>query len=206
MNKSVLSLALTAVLGVSLSACGGSTQASAPTSPSVESIAPSTPTPTPAALNKSPRGNIIKKLGEPGGVTNKEGKQMVNFTINSITPDVPCTNQYAQKSQNGHFVVLDVTVETTADFVSSTDQRPLTFDLNPGMFKFVGKNGTTYNGNLGSGAAYGCLADAEQLANGRGVGPAEKATGKVVVDVPDTTGTLVYQNFMIGSGGWEWNF
>ncbi|UTT70566.1 DUF4352 domain-containing protein [Arthrobacter sp. DNA4] len=171
----------------------------------MESIAPSTPTPT-AAGNKSPRGNLIKKLGDPAGITNKDGKPMVNFTVNSITPDAPCTGPYPQAPQNGHFVVLDVAVETTPDFVSS--QGPLTFDMGPGMMKFVGKNGTTYNGNLGTGPAYTCLPDTQMLsANGRGIGPAEKVTGKVVLDVPDTTGTLIYTNYLISNiGGWEYNF
>lgn len=79
------------------------------------------------------------------------------------------------------------------------------FDLSPHRFKFVAANGTTYNGNLTSGPSYGCLAESEILPI-NGVGPAEKVTGKIVLDIPDVTGILMFQPDGAGMGGWEWSF
>lgn len=76
------------------------------------------------------------------------------------------------------------------------------------MFKFVGANGTTFNGNLGTMGAHSCLPDSETIgANGGGIGPAEKVIGKLVLDAPEPTGTLVYKSYLTsGNGGWEYKF
>jgi hypothetical protein len=204
--KYLSSLALIAAMGVSLSACGGSTAATAPTSPSVESIAPAAvETPKATEPKRSPRGNIIKTLNEGGSITNEEGKTLASFAVSSISVDAPCTGPYPDPKgpENGHIVVLDVSIETTPE-LGAADSYPTTFDLNPYSFKFVGANGTTFNGKLATGATFGCLPD-EQVLSSSGVGPAEKVTGKVVLDIPETTGVLVFKpGFM--NNGWEWNF
>lgn len=206
-KRSLSAIALTATLGLSLSACGGSPSANA-TSPNVESMAPSTASPAAALeVKKSPRGNIVKELAQPAGISDKDGKPLVNFTVNSITVDVPCTGPYPQPTENGHFTVLDVTVETTPE-LGTAEGSSGTFDINAHMFKFVGASGTTFNGSLAGAATYGCLPD-EQMINlsGAGIGPAEKVTGKVVLDLPETTGLLVFKSYLTsGNGGWEWTF
>lgn len=197
-----------ATFGLSLSACGSSPAAStaAPTAPTVEAVpASASPTPTPTASQpaKSLRGNLIKVAGQPAGQTDPDTKKLVvNFTINSITVDPPCTGPYSQPAEKGHFVILDASIETLPELAATSSPR---FDLSPHTFKFVAANGTTYNGSLTSGPSYGCLPDAEILPI-NGVGPAEKVTGKIVLDVPDTTGILVFQPNGTGNGGWEWAF
>lgn len=200
-------LALMATFGLSLSACGGSPSTTATaTAPSVEAVpASATPTPTPTAsqLARSSRGNLIKVAGQAAGQTDPvTKKQVVNFTIHSITVDPPCTGPSPQPAERGHFVILDASIETLPELANSSFPR---FDLSPHGFKFVAANGTTYNGNLTSGPSYGCLPDAEILPIS-GVGPAEKVTGKIVLDVPDVTGTLMFQPNGAGMGGWEWTF
>lgn len=201
--KSLSSLALIAALGLSLSACGGKETGAAPTPPAVESIGatPAASAPATEGPKKSPRGNIIKALAEPGWTTNAAGKQTAIFTINSITVDPPCTGPYPQPAEKGHFVILDASIETKPELSESSYAQ---FDLSPHGWQFVGANGTTYNGSLTSGASYGCLAESEVLPI-NGVGPAEKVTGKIVLDVPETTGTLVFKPTG-GAGGWEWAF
>jgi hypothetical protein len=203
--KSLSSLALIAALGVSLSACGGSPSATA-TSPNVEPLAAQTSS-APAEPAKSPRGNFIKEMGQPAGISDADGKALVNFTINSIAPLAACTGPYPSPVENGHFVVLDVSVETLPE-LGTTENGSQTFDINSTMFKFVGANGTTFNGNLGTMAAYSCLPDTETIGtNGAGIGPAEKVTGKLVLDLPEPTGTLVYKSYLTsGNGGWEFKF
>ncbi|MCC9197762.1 DUF4352 domain-containing protein [Arthrobacter sp. zg-Y820] len=207
-NKSVPSLALVVALGLSLSACGGSPSAAVP-SPNVESLAPSTPTPSASPEGKkSSRGNIVKAFAEPAVITDlSSDKPIVTFTVNSITADVPCTGPYPSAVENGNIVVLDVTIETSPELASDEAGYDV-FDMNPSMFKFVGANGTTFNGDLGTQGAYSCLPDEQQVgANGGGVGPGEKVTGKIALDLPEKTGTLVFKSYLVsGSGGWEWAF
>lgn len=201
MKKTLATLALVSAAALSLSACGGGSKSeSAPVAPSVQGITPSAAaTATEAA--KSPRGNLMKKLGEPAGMTNKDNKQVVNFTIDSITVDAPCTGKYAQPAKNGHFVTIGVTAETTPELATAPFPK---FDVNSANFQFIGANGTTYNGNLGSAESYSCLNDAEGFPMA-GMGPAEKVTAKVVVDVPEATGTLVFKP-LGAMAGWEYKF
>jgi hypothetical protein len=196
-------LAVVATVGLSLVACGGSPSPSA-TSPSVEGVVPATTSAPPATqeAKKSARGNIVKALGEPAGITDSvTKKQVANFAINAITQDAPCTGPYPQPAQNGHFVALDIVAETTPDLAESTYPK---FDINSAMFQFVGANGTTYNGSLNTAPTYSCLPDSQTFPMG-GMGPGEKVSAKVVLDVPETTGTLVFKS--LGSlSGWEWTF
>lgn len=198
-------VALVAALGFSLTACGGSAQSSGPTSPSVEAITPAaSATPTAAESKRSPRGNLIKEIGQPAGMFNPENeKQTVNFTFNSITVDAPCTGSYPSPAENGHLTVVDVTAETTEELglakLSSSH-----FDVSPAGFTFIGANGTTFNGSLGTMGSFSCLADAEEFPM-NGMGPAEKVRGKVVLDLPEKTGTLVFKD-LYGQAGWEYKF
>ena len=84
-----------------------------------------TTAPTAPEVNNSTRGNILKALRQPAEITNIEGKHVANFTINSITPDTPCTGPYPEPAKNSHITVLDVTVQTMPD----TSTSPSTFDI-----------------------------------------------------------------------------
>lgn len=205
--KSLLPLAITAVVGMSLTACGGSPSATA-TAPNVEPLGVQTTTaPTKPEIKKSTRGNIVKEPGQPAGIADQNGEQIVNFTINSITTGASCTGPYPQPAENGHLTVLDVTVETMPE-LANTPNGPSSFDINAAMFKFVGTSGTTFNGSLGTMGAYSCLPDEETIGNnGAGIGPGEKVTGKLVLDLPETAGILVFQSYLTsGNGGWEYTF
>lgn len=206
MRKFLPWLAATAALGFVVTGCSNAAEtAEAPTAPVVESMA-ATPTPSPsvsAGPKKSPRGNYIKAPGETGSMwTGADKKTTVVFTINSITVDAPCTTDYAQPAEQGHFVVLDASIESTPELADSSFAR---FDLSPHSWQFVGANGTTFNGSLASGASYSCMTDNEILPI-NGVGPAEKVTGKIVLDVPAPTGTLIFKPLGGSVGGWEWAF
>lgn len=197
-------IAVIAALGLSLSACGAATPGPA-ASVSVEPLAPSTPSPT-AAPSKSARGNFIKEVGQTGRLAGKDGNEVVNFTVNSITLDAPCTGPYASPVVNGHIVVLDVSVETFPELADPAGGYSQ-FDMSADMFKFIGTNGTTFNGDLRSQGAYMCLPDEESIGHNGGIGPAEKVTGKVALDVPEAHGTLIFHTYLTSSStGWEWTF
>ena len=78
------------------------------------------------------------------------------------------------------------------------------FDISSASFKFIGSKGTTFNGNLGTMGSFSCLPD-DQVFPQNGVGPAEKATGKVVLDLPEKSGVLVFKD-LFGQASWEYKF
>jgi hypothetical protein len=145
----------------------------------------------------------VKKFGEGASITDtvKDNKEIVNFTVKSIKP-VKCTEQYAQPTENGHLVAVDVAVETKPELAEAIMQS---YHLSPSDFKFVAANGTTFNGNLGTGAAFSCL-PSTQLFPSAGLGPAEKASGKVVLDLPAAKGIVVLKAPMSSTNGWEYKF
>ncbi|KIC66312.1 hypothetical protein RM50_12320 [Pseudarthrobacter phenanthrenivorans] len=77
------------------------------------------------------------------------------------------------------------------------------FGLAGYAWKAVADNGTTFNGDLSTYPAFTCFTAAERFPSA--LGPGEKATGMLVVDVPTATGVLVHkQGFM--PLGWEWEY
>ena len=202
-NRILSTVALVAALGISLTACGGTASSSA-TAPNVEALTPAaSATPAPTELKKSPRGNLIKEIGQPAGMAHPDSKaQTVNFTVDKITVDAPCTGPYPSPAENGHIVVVDVTAATTEE-LGKLDYGNR-FDMSSATFTFIGASGTTYNGSLGTMAAYSCLPDAEEFPVA-GMGPAENGKAKVALDVPEPTGTLVFKD-LFGQAGWEYKF
>lgn len=113
-----------------------------------------------------------------------------------------CTVPFAADypAENGHLIVLDVSIET---FPALSESDWPTFDLNPYGMKVIAPNGTTSNANLSTTATYSCLPDGEMIPAG-GIGPAEKVTGKIVLDSEVPSGILVITE---GSpNGWEYRF
>ncbi|WP_157365106.1 hypothetical protein [Arthrobacter sp. QXT-31] len=206
MNKKITAALSLSVLPLLLAACGSSPQA-APTAPTVEpatgsqsASASATASPTATAEStKSSRGNLVKKVGEGASVTDN-GKTVASFVIKSIQVDPKCTNPSAMPSKNGHFVALEVSMQTDAALAESVNPQ---FGLAGYAWKAIAANGTTFNGDLMSFESIMCLPEAENFPSA--LGPGEKATGKIILDVPTPTGVLVHkQGFM--PTGWEWQY
>ena len=115
--------------------------------------------------------------------------------MTNITLDAPCTDEYAEPPENGHMVVMDVTAQTTKDL--PTDQ-PLYLGVT-GDWQYVLKDGTISNAPVNGSAAL-CLPQADRLPDV--IGPASKAQGKLVFDLPTTDGYLVYKDGDVT--GWEY--
>ncbi|MFE4230341.1 DUF4352 domain-containing protein [Arthrobacter sp. NPDC056886] len=146
------------------------------------------------APTKSARGNLIKTMGQPAGFTSDDGTtQAATFVIKSVAP-VKCTEAYAQPAKNGHFLAATVDLQT---FPALESISPVM--MQSPNWKFIASNGTTFNADLG-GNSYGCLPEAEMIP--ARVGPGEKVTGKIVFDVPATTGILAFG--IDGTTQWEW--
>jgi len=191
MKKLIASLGILAAL--SLTACGSQpTSTGAPeTQQAIQPVekAAATPTETPADTSpKSERGNTIKKFGEASywrkdGVP--EGVKLGQFSVTSVK-DIKCTEQYASPPVNGKMIALTIDLQTFPELAQET---PPNVYLSGYSFKFIAPNGTTFNGELASTATYSCLDNAQILKGD--FGPAEKAHGLIVLDVPSGGGTLV---------------
>jgi hypothetical protein len=150
----------------------------------------------------SPRGNLVKEVGEPASVTGNEGRgvELIAFNVTDIEVDPKCPAPYATKPENGHFVALTMEAKTGAEPDFSKDlYNGVSF--HPGSWKMIASNGTTVN-EISTGAAFGCFEEQDMMPSQ--IGPAEKVSGKIVFDVPDTAGTLVYS--LYEQTGWEWEF
>lgn len=196
MKKHIAPLGLAALI---LTGCSAPAASPQPSAPSVESATTSSPTASAtatAAATRSARGNLIKKMGQPAGFTSDDGgTQAATFVIKSIAP-IKCTEPYAQPAKNGHFLAATVDLQTFPVLADSSS--PMVMMQSPN-WKFIASNGTTFNADLG-GNSYGCIPEAEMIP-GR-VGPGEKVTGKIVFDVPATTGILAFG--VNGGTDWEW--
>lgn len=192
-------IAAAAVVVVGCAPTAPTEPAPAPSTPTIEPAVPDTPSPEPtedqaSAAGTSPRGNLIKRVGEVFGFGDSIDALDASFVVTSITVDPGCTGEFAESPENGHFVRIDIEGETSSAFA---DQMYFS-----GTWKVIAENGTTFNGNPDSLAAWSCLADAEMIPSV--VGPGERVAGSMVLDVPTASGVIVLD--MTGQGGWEWEY
>jgi hypothetical protein len=214
------SVILTATAALTLTACGNSVDeaqnnASAPTLPSVQSEeeanasadarAAAEAAASKAAKSSGPktneRGNIVKTLGEEGGVISEDGTSLYTFAFDSIAPDVPCTDEYSTYDpENGHLVAVQMRVATAA--VNADELGYLTVGAHD--FKFIGSDGLTFT-NVDTIATYGCISDSLKFPSDQ-LRPGSQYAGVVLLDLPATSGTLIYQPSSLSEGGWEISF
>lgn len=172
----------------------------APTSTKPTPTKRSTPSasPTEAKETLSTRGNLLGEVGDTAVIQSSAEETLVEFTVNSITADPKCTAPRADEPENGHFLVLDVDVETQQGM---EDVLYNEFQLNPYSFKMIDEKGKTTNADFNTGPAYSCFPDSDQLPDQ--IGDAETASGKVVLDTDVESGTLVFE---MDELGWEWEY
>ncbi len=201
MRRTALAAA-TAAATLVLSACGGGESEEAGEElklPSPTTAAPTTSSAAPTP-ERNDRGNIVKQFGETGGFVHPDtGDDMVQWVVDEIVVDLPCTAPYYDyEPENGHIVGLRFRVATGSDL------SPLGyFALSDQDFLYIGPDGITHS-SVSSVSSYACLPPAEQFTTDE-LGPRQQYVGTVVLDVPGTTGTIVYRPPM-SEGGWEWNF
>ncbi len=150
----------------------------------------------------SPRGNRVAALGEEVPLAAEGDTVTATVTIDEVTVDAPCTGDYPAQDgpENGHFVRLDLRAATVP-----TDYPGAVSDVsfNNSYMRFIGPDGVTFNGPLGTFAAFSCLAESEQLPST--LGPGQQFAGSIMIDVPATSGTIIYEN-TTGGSGIEWGF
>ena len=197
------------VLGVLLSGgCATAVRGQAAPDPAMgpgKAVAPSTEPPSsssssaPAGSGDNERGNIEKQIGEEAGVTGTDGSDLMTFTVDAIQVDYPCSGDYPQPPENGHFVGLSMHITTAPNLPADSF-----VDINATDFSFIGSDGVTVS-NVDTFPAFTCAPDDEQLPSGS-LGSGQQYVGTLVLDVPETTGIVQYQPLYLSAGGWEWRF
>lgn len=124
----------------------------------------------------------------------------LNFTVTDIEVDPVCTSIHATPGENGHLVAISIEA-TTAPEPGFTEVMLGNVSFSAHSWKVIASNGTTAN-TVVSNAVVNCLNPAEMMPSN--IGAAEKVTGRILLDVPDSTGTLVYSSN--GLDGWEWEY
>ncbi len=157
--------------------------------------------PPPAGTETSLRGNLVKQVGERAGIRDATGEYLVSFTVNTISVDIPCTEDWADPPQNGHFVALDVSVETSPNMLGSDLIQQ--FSMSSYAFDAIKADGFTSNAGADSTATLFCLADSVLLPGD--IGPGQKANGIVLLDVEDPSGVLIYEDYGTDSR-WEYSY
>jgi hypothetical protein len=174
---------------------GAAREAPAPL-PTATSAVPAPPVSTNA------RQNIEKKIGESAGLGGTDpSSSALNFAITKITIDARCSEPYAEKAQNGHFILVDMSVSTSP----TMDRTYGSYIINPNNFSIVGPDGVTEAGeSLTSMAAYTCLSQSKQLPTT--LAPGQRYLGTIVLDSRYTSGVLVLapQGGFDNGNGWEW--
>lgn len=166
--------------------------------PAVESPTASALPTLPAAPSENERGNLPKKLGESAGIIAENGKRLVTFKVTDYSETVKCTEEFAEKAENGSLVALKISVKTEPELANDINQE-ITFDSF--LWKYIDADGKTFNGDLGNMSTYSCLPAKDTLPDS--IGPAEQAEGWALFDLPSTDGTLIYAYF--GTSGWEYD-
>ncbi|RZS37114.1 hypothetical protein EV193_106352 [Herbihabitans rhizosphaerae] len=158
--------------------------------------APTTTT-TPSRPNSNQRGNVPKRVGEQDSLSDRQGNVAATFTLTKIEKDARCTNRYASKPENGHFVVLTFEVNTSQQYSKQVTPSVLSsYEMS-----VLGPDGVTET-NVHTAPTYGCRTGRTAPYD---LAPASKYVFEVVLDVKNTTGILQYRPILMrGEGGWEW--
>ena len=79
------------------------------------------------------------------------------------------------------------------------------FTFNGNDFQYIGPDNITQT-EVYTLPAYACLKNSEQLTSDP-LGPNQQYVGSIVLDVPGTSGAIVYApGILANTGGWEWQF
>lgn len=186
------------ILLVALLATGCSAEPTSQPAPTIaEAGGTSTPSPSPTveAPATSDRGNLVKAVGDSFGLSGPDGASVATFVVTAINVDPTCPAEFAEPSEYGHLVRLDIEGETTAEL-------PGDLFFAGGTWTAIAENGTTFNGDPWSYASVSCLTDAERFPSM--VGPGERVAGAVILDVPTAHGIIVWEPEPGLS--WEWTY
>ncbi|TDK25598.1 hypothetical protein E2F48_10145 [Arthrobacter crusticola] len=141
----------------------------------------------------------MKQIGENAGIKDANGELLVSFVVNRIAVDIQCTDELASPPENGHFVALVVSVQTSPNMLNSDLINE--FNFSASNFTAIAPDGTTSNASPDTAAIIFCLDDSVLLPYS--IGPGENVNGLVLLDLANPSGILVAEDFWTESA-WEW--
>lgn len=150
----------------------------------------------------SERGSHIMEPGDEGYIADEQDNELLTFTVHSIEVNPECTADNPSEPEHGNFVVFEVDINSDlaiTDYYIDPDQI-----FNSAGYRVIDEDGVTRSESPNTGPSHICFPEAENLP--MSVGPGEKASGKVVFDVPIDTGTLVTDLSVGENMQWEWDF
>jgi hypothetical protein len=119
--------------------------------------------------------------------------------VEGVSPDVACADPASPPAENGHLIAVQVRVTTGAD-LAAIGGPPV---VRAADFRFLGPDGVPLAA-AGTPGAVACLPDAVPLPPGP-VTAGQELTATVVLDVPATTGTVVFAPDFLAAGA-EWAY
>jgi hypothetical protein len=169
-------------------ACGGDDDDAAPggseTTATTVAAETTTTEPTTTGPDPAPSGQPLALGTEAPIVDGFSGEQVGYITVRSVAVDPGCSNPAAGPPENGHFLVVDLTLGVYEDADDS-------FSLTGLEFEVEGPDGETESGVGSTFAALGCDAD-RQTSTLADIRPGYEYEGPIVLDSAHTSGTLVF--------------
>jgi hypothetical protein len=148
------------------------------------------------------RGNLVKGIGELAGVGGLErGVHTAVWSIDGIETGIDCTEPYQSAEPEGHLTTVDLNLSTGPDWDEYTGGYGY---VSPSYFTFIDSKGVTHS-DLETIATYSCLPESQTFNDGS-LGAGQNFTGKIILDLPDTEGTLVFTPSwdIYNTSGWEY--
>ncbi|MGP5732633.1 hypothetical protein [Arthrobacter rhombi] len=161
---------------------------------------------TGAVVETDTHDNVVKDTGDAAVLIDDSGKRQftLEVTRSKVVTDCPArVGGFRLQPENRRFLVLDVKAtlanSVTAEVPGSTED--IFMPLVAQAFSVVGNNGVI-DREVATESAWGCYPDVK-LAPAL-VDPGQSVQGKVVLDVPYGSGTVVYDPD--NNGGWSWPY
>lgn len=150
--------------------------------------------------------NVEKKVGEAAVLADDSGKRLFSIEVEHITRTSNCparVGSFTMKPDRKTFLVLDVVATMDQRITDEVDlaKDDVFMPLVAQAFSVMGTNGVI-DREVASEASWGCYAD-DVLAPAM-ITPGQKVHGKIVLDVPYSSGTVVYDPN--NNGGWSWPY
>jgi hypothetical protein len=136
-------------------------------------------------------------LGQRYDVLGPHGKVAYTIVVRDVVADLSCTADDRVPAENGHLLGVQLRVITGPDPAG----KPQAFG--PADFQFIGTDGTPVTA-VDTDSAAACLHEKDEFPAAP-VGADQHVSGTVVLDVPETTGTLAYRP-AAGSTSLLWQF
>jgi hypothetical protein len=126
-------------------------------------------------------------LGEGVDVLDEAtGEVAFSIVADAVVPDIACTADAATAAVNGHLVGLHLRVRTGPAPAAGAEAPQISAE----DFGFVGANAVPAT-DVSTGSAAACLGNDESFPS-KHMDPQQDAAGTIVLDVPDSTGTITY--------------